>query len=114
MGERYDFQGNGKWARRDEGAPADADTWLTVDVDMKHPDDPEPLHSHAPKRRVQAVVGGMDTLLEILRGADRMRTFFMKRDLRWANDLLRASGMEIVVVRRASTQEPQSFRQDHI
>jgi hypothetical protein len=97
--------------RRYDESPTD-DTWLSVDVDMKHPDDPEPLHgyesplhSHPPKRRVQVHVGGPDELVEMLRASDRLRTRLLRRDLQWIFNIIRASGMELSLVREANEDD---------
>lgn len=77
------------------------DSWISVGVEM----DPtrlaegDPFHSQPPKRQALEYVGGVDKVIEVATSSDRVRAFFMRKDLRWINKVMATAGLELAVLR---------------
>lgn len=104
---RFDYDADAeqdRWIVRDVESEPDPDTWLAVTIDAKDPDDPEPLHA-LPAPRVPLVYeGNVKRLLEVARKIDRVRAYFLRKELYWLDGVLRSMGMEIAVLRKPSDE----------
>jgi hypothetical protein len=107
-----------RWILREHDEPAAPGSNLRVGVDIGEPStaqgiDPTSDSFHAldewggqpAKRRVQVYVGGIDKLGEILKSADRVKWWGMRKNLEWADRFLRSVGMEIAVLRDAGEDD---------
>ncbi len=111
--ERHTFDldpdASGRWVTRPEGEDPPSDSWAEMTVDIGDPHDrpselttPESfVEDPSPPRQAEVVVGDFEEVLDMLYAADRLRARLMRRDLRWINQIVKAAGMRLVLVRKA-------------
>lgn len=93
-----------RWAVRPEGEPPPPDSWAEMTLDLGDPSIRTPedfVDEHPPPRIPEVIVGGMDEVIELVSKKDKIRARLLRRDLRWINQIIRAAGLELQLVRPA-------------